>query len=92
MGTAQAACASFTAPALILYGGHDELVPASAEKSCWRAIPASAPVTLAFYKPDYHLLERDLERAVPNNDILGYILGEGVRSNAPSEATVFLAE
>jgi alpha-beta hydrolase superfamily lysophospholipase len=92
MGAAQAACATFSVPALILYGGHDELVPAAAEKSCWRAIPAGAPVTLAYYPPDYHLLERDLERAKPNNDILSYILGQGVRSDAPSQATVFLAE
>jgi len=91
MGAAQAACAAFDAPALIMYGGHDELVPASAEKSCWLAIPAGAPVTLAYYPPDYHLLERDLERAVPNRDILSYILGEGVQSDAPSDATVFLA-
>jgi alpha-beta hydrolase superfamily lysophospholipase len=91
MGAAQAACATFSARALILYGGHDELVPASAMKSCWRAIPADAPVTLAYYGRGYHLLERDLERATPNNDILSYILGEGVQSDAPSEATVFLA-
>jgi len=92
MGAAQAACAVFTAPALILYGGHDQLVPASAMKSCWRAIPANAPVTLAYYPPDYHLLERDLERGVPNHDILSYILGDGIQSGAPSEATVFLAD
>jgi alpha-beta hydrolase superfamily lysophospholipase len=92
MGAAQAACVHIAAPALILYGGHDELVPASATKSCWRAIPAAAPVTLAYYPPGYHLLERDLERAVPNNDILSYILGEGVQSDAPSEATVFMAD
>ncbi len=76
MGAAQAACARFRQPALILYGGHDELVPASAIKSCWNAIPADAPVTLAFYPPDYHLIERDNERAVPDADIAGYILGE----------------
>ncbi len=90
MGAAQAACANFRQPALILYGGHDELVPASAIKDCWNAIPAGAPVILAFYPPDYHLIERDNERAVPDADIAGYILGSGIMSSAPSLATVFL--
>ncbi len=91
MGQAQAACGHFDQPALILYGGHDELIPAAAMKSCWEAIPRTAPVTPAFYPPDYHLLERDLERATPDADIASYILGQGVLSAAPSEATVFLA-
>jgi hypothetical protein len=46
---------------------------------------------LAYYPPDYHLIERDNERAVPDADIVSYILGDGVVSSAPSQATVFLA-
>ena len=61
-------------------------------RQCWNAIPADAPVTLAFYPPDYHLLPRDKERAVPDDDIADYILGEGLSSAAPSQATVFLGE
>jgi alpha-beta hydrolase superfamily lysophospholipase len=91
MGDAQAACAAFHEPALILYGGHDELIPKAAMRRCWDAIPRRAPVTLAYYPPDYHLITRDLERATPDADILGYILGTGPVSSAPSEATVFLA-
>jgi len=91
MGQAQAACAQFDQPALFLYGGHDELIPQAAMRRCWAAMPAGAPVTLAFYPPDYHLIPRDLERATPDADILGYIQGTGFVSNAPSEATVFLA-
>ena len=91
MGQAQAACAAFDQPALILYGGKDELVPPEAMRSCWAAMPAAAPVVLAYYPPDYHLIERDLERAVPDADIAGYILGLGLPSSAPSLATVFLA-
>jgi len=92
MGQAQASCAHFAQPALILYGGKDQLVPPEAMKSCWRAIPRTAPVTLAFYPPDYHLLERDLERATPTADILAYIFGQSLPSAAPSQATVFLAD
>ncbi len=91
MGDAQAACGKFEQPALILYGGHDELIPKDAMRDCWNAIPAGAPVMLAYYPPDYHLIERDIERAVPTADIISYILGRGVVSDAPSRATVFLA-
>jgi alpha-beta hydrolase superfamily lysophospholipase len=91
MGQAQGACGKFNQPALILYGGHDQLIPPAAMKDCWQAIPPAAPVTLAYYPPDYHLIERDLERAVPTADIISYILGQGVVSDAPSRATVFLA-
>ena len=92
MGQAQAACAAFRQPALILYGGHDELIPKAAMRRCWQAIPPAAPVTLAYYPPDYHLLPRDLERATPSADILAYIEGRGLPSSAPSAATVFLAD
>ncbi len=91
MGQAQQACKNFRQPALILYGGHDELVPPGAMRDCWRAIPTGAPVTLAFYPPDYHLIPRDLERATPSADILAFIQGRGLPSSAPSEATIFLA-
>ena len=92
MGHAQAACAGFRQKALFLYGGHDQLIPPEAMRRCWNAIPADAPVTLAFYPPDYHLLPRDKERAVPDGDIANFILGEGLSSAAPSQATVFLGD
>jgi len=65
MNQALTACGSFHVHALILYGGHDELVPKQAMRECWRAIPATAPVQLAYYPPDYHLIPRDNERAPP---------------------------
>ncbi|MBU6449863.1 MAG: alpha/beta hydrolase [Rhodospirillales bacterium] len=92
MGQAQSACSGFDQNALILYGGHDELVPKAAMRACWQAIPASAPVTLAFYPPDYHLIPRDLERAVPSADILAFLENRGLPSAAPSRATMFLAD
>jgi alpha-beta hydrolase superfamily lysophospholipase len=95
MGQAQAACAAFNQPALFLYGGHDELIPPEAMRSCWQALPKpaldSGKIILAFYPKDYHLIERDLERATPDADIAGYIAGTGLASSAPSEATIFLA-
>jgi len=91
MGQAQAACGAFHAPrALFLYGGKDQLIPPEAMRMCWGRLPAG--VTLAYYPPDYHLLPRDLERAVPNRDILSFLLGGAPVSEAPSAATVFLAD
>ncbi len=92
MGQAQAACGHFNKKALFLYGGHDQLIPKEAMRACWQAIPAQAPVTLAFYPPDYHLIPRDLERAVPSADILAFLKNRGLPSDAPSQATVFLAD
>jgi len=96
MGQAQAACRRFDQPALFLYGGHDELIPPEATRGCWNALPAAAvdsgKIILAYYPPDYHLIERDLERATPDGDIVSFILGRGTTSAAPSDATIFLAD
>lgn len=91
MGQAQAACAKFNQHALILYGGHDELIPPEAMRACWNAIPTRAPVTLAFYPHGYHLITRDLDRAIPSADILAFIENRTLPSSAPSAATIFLA-
>ncbi len=91
MGAAQAACAHLTARSLILYGGHDELIPPDAMRLCGNALPRVGDVTFDYYPRDYHLMERDLERAKPDNDILGFINGTGPISDAPSLGTVFLA-
>jgi acylglycerol lipase len=71
MGQALAAAPRFHAPALFLYGGHDELVPPRATAATWRALP-EGEVT-AFYPGGYHLLLRDKDRAQPIGDILAWI-------------------
>ncbi len=71
MDGALAAAPRFHAPALFLYGGHDDLVPARATAATWRALPAG-PVR-AFYPDGYHLLLRDKNRAAPIGDILAWI-------------------
>jgi acylglycerol lipase len=75
MDQALAAAPRFHAPALFLYGGHDELVPPRATAATWRELPRSeegGPV-LAFYPNGYHLLLRDKDRATPIGDILVWI-------------------
>lgn len=71
MDAALAAAPRFDAPALFMYGGHDELVPARATTATWKALP-NGPVR-AFYPDGYHLLLRDLKRATPIQDIVNWI-------------------
>lgn len=99
MGRALASCSNFAPPhALILYGGHDQLIPKEAMADCWRAIPARAlqggGVKLAYYPQDYHLMLLDHERAAPIRDIIAFILHPNLPLNspAPTAATIFLAE
>lgn len=71
MDTALSAAAKFQAPALFLYGGHDQLVPKRATTAMWRALPPEART--AYYPGGYHLLLRDHGRMTPVNDILAWI-------------------
>ena len=71
MDEAFAAAPRFHARALVLYGGHDDLVPARATAATWRALPVG-PVR-AFYPSGYHLLLRDDGRMKPIADILSWI-------------------
>lgn len=71
MDQALAAAPHFHAPALFLYGGHDELVPPRATAATWRALPRGP--MLAYYPNGYHLLLRDKERSAPIGDILAWM-------------------
>lgn len=71
MDQAAGAARRFHAPALFLYGGHDELVPPRATAAIWRALQPG-PVR-AFYPGGYHLLLRDKDRVVPIDDIIAWI-------------------
>jgi acylglycerol lipase len=71
MDQALAAASQFHAPALFLYGGHDDLVPPRATAATWRALGSSP--RRAFYPDGYHLLLRDKDRSVPIGDILAWI-------------------
>jgi acylglycerol lipase len=71
MDQALAAAPHFHAPALFLYGGKDELVPARATAEMWRTLPPGA--ARAFYDGGYHMLLRDKGREVAIGDILEWI-------------------
>jgi alpha-beta hydrolase superfamily lysophospholipase len=72
MDAALDASSRFTARALFMYGGRDELVPKEATLATWRALPPG-PHCLAYYPNGFHLLLRDLDRAVPVGDIVAWV-------------------
>ena len=92
MDAAAAAAPRFTAPALFMYGGKDELIPPEATARVWRALPPG-PVR-AFYPDGYHLLLRDLGRAAPIGDVIDWVLDPAapLPSGAEAAATAWLAK
>lgn len=95
MGRAQHACAAFApAHALILYGGHDQLIPKEAMARCWRRLPEDSGVITAYYPADYHLMLLDHQRRVPARDIIGFILHprRPLHSDAATDAMIFDAQ
>jgi len=91
MDSALASAPALRGRTLILYGGHDELVPEEATVAAWRALPAS--VLRGFYPGGYHLLLRDREREVPTSDVIAWIEhpNEPLPSGAEGAAAAWLA-
>jgi alpha-beta hydrolase superfamily lysophospholipase len=73
MDDALAVAPYFIAPALVLYGGEDRIVPASPVRRLLDALPDGAPQRLAFYPQGHHLLLRDSGRAKVAQDILAWM-------------------
>jgi alpha-beta hydrolase superfamily lysophospholipase len=92
MDSALASAHRFHGPALFLYGGHDELIPAKATAATWRALPPDERE--AYYPAGYHLLMRDHERITPIEDTIAWILRPDVPlpSGADRAAAAWLAE
>ena len=72
MDAALLAARQFEAPGLFLYGGRDELVPKGAMATMWRALPPGE-IREAYYARDYHLMLRDMGRAVPLADTIAWV-------------------
>ncbi len=81
----------FNAPALFLYGGRDELVPARATAATWEALASGE--RRAFYPGGYHLLLRDLDRETPIRDVIAWIRDPKapLPSGAETAASTWLA-
>ncbi len=71
MDSAQLAAPQVHGRSLIAYGGHDDLVPASAMGVAWAHLPADT--RRAVYPNGYHLLMRDLDRQAVIGDVIAWI-------------------
>jgi acylglycerol lipase len=71
MDAAQAAAPRLHGPALLMYGGKDELIPDDATADTWHALPEG--VVRAYYPDNYHLMLRDLKREAPIEDIVAWL-------------------
>lgn len=92
MTQAQHAAPYFHAPALFMYGGHDQLIPPRATAAIWRALPKGERE--AFYPDGYHLLLRDLDRITPTEDVIAWIErpNDPLPSGADRAAAAWLAK
>jgi alpha-beta hydrolase superfamily lysophospholipase len=74
MDDAAAAAPRLEVPALVLYGEHDEVVPAEPTYRMMASLPRSAvPQVVAVYAHGYHMLLRDLDANLVMTDIAAWI-------------------
>lgn len=86
MDAALASAGRFEAPALILYGGRDEIIPGRPTLEMVRHLPADARgrQRFALYENGYHMLLRDLQAKTAWRDIAAWIADP--RAALPSAA------
>lgn len=92
MDQAMAAAVGVEEPMLILYGEHDQLVPAGAVTELLATLPPAAPERrrVALYADGYHMLVRDLGAEAVWQDIAAWITSR--RAPLPSGADRRAAE
>ena len=83
MGRALEAAPDFDAPALILYGRNDEIIPPGAFEALLARLPErpSAERRVAIYDTGWHMLLRDLGAARVRDDVGAFVLG---RASSPA--------
>ena len=86
MDAALAAAPRYTAPTLLLYGAHDELVPREPLRNFVAHLPPGGADQrrLAYYPGGYHLLLRDLDGRAVAADVAAWVLDR--RDPLPSRA------
>jgi alpha-beta hydrolase superfamily lysophospholipase len=75
MDRAYAAAARLRAPALILYGSEEQVIPADAVLAALHRLPPepAAVRRIAVYPKGYHMLLRDLNAGIVRDDVLAWI-------------------
>ncbi len=76
MDLALASAPKLRPPLLMLYGAHDQLIPAEPVRMFLAALPPAtdAGSRVAFYRDGYHMLLRDLEAPLVTHDVESWIL------------------
>ena len=94
MDDAYEAAPALKGPALILYGEHDEIVPARPTYDVMATIAGRPRIALAVYAKGYHMLLRDLEADTVVGDIIAWIAHPDapLPSGADRRALTVLAE
>jgi hypothetical protein len=57
----------------LLYGAHDQVIPPGPTQKFVDALPANERRVLAYYDKGYHMLLRDLDGAVVQQDVASWI-------------------
>lgn len=75
MDRAMASASSLHAPALVLYGANDQLIPPAAVREMTERLPASPDGRrrVVYYPAGYHMLLRDLQAEIVWRDILAWM-------------------
>ncbi len=73
MDEALLACDRLPAPALVLYGAHEQVLPPKPVKRAITAFDGSGRHVVAVYPDGYHMLLRDLKGDVVLDDVAGWI-------------------
>lgn len=95
MDDAAVAAPRLHVPTLILYGEHDQVVPAQAAYQMMARLPDNpVPQVKAIYADGYHMLLRDLQADVVLGDIVAWIghPGRSLPSGADKRAEEVLAD
>ncbi len=71
MDDAQAAAPRLRGRVFALYGAEDHVVPEDAAARAWSRMPTGT--RFGFYRQGYHLLLRDVNRALPTGDVISWI-------------------
>lgn len=74
MDAAVAAAPRFHAPALLLYGGKDRLVPPEPTRTLLAALPDPAHQWVGYYPEGYHMLLRDTQGETVARDIAAWVI------------------